>query len=463
MTSTRAELTLDDLRGRITGTVLGPTDPDYETARLIFYRYIDRHPAVIVRVADAADVATAIDFARTSGLEIAVRSGGHSGAGFGAIDDGLVIDLRGLVSVDVDVEGRTAWAGAGVTAGDYTQAVGAHGLVTGFGDTGTVGIAGLTLGGGLGFLSRRYGMTIDALLAVELVTAGGEILHVDADHHPDLFWAVRGGGGNFGVVTRFQYRLHELPEVVGGLFMLPATAETISRFMDLALAAPDELGAIVNVMHAPPMPFLPEEHHGKLVLMALMTYAGGLAAADPVLAPFRAITTPLADLLAPMPYSGMFQPEDEDYHPVATSWTAYAQDVDVDDAQVIVDTLTAKFASPEVQLAVVQLRPLGGAIARVAPEATAYAHRERRLMVNTAAIVSGVEALEDQKPWLEALAASVSGGTRGAYLGFVVDPGSGRLDDIYPAATRARLADVKRAYDPENLFHHNHTVPPATD
>lgn len=461
MTSTRTALTLDDLRTRMSGTVVAPEDADYETARLIFYRHIDRRPGVIVRVADAADVALAIDFARRSGLEIAVRAGGHSGAGFGTIDDGLVIDLRGLDSIDIDVEGRTAWAGAGVTAGQYTAAVGAHGLVTGFGDTGSVGLGGITLGGGLGFLSRKYGMTIDHLLAVELVTADGEILHVDADHHSDLFWAVRGGGGGFGVVTRFQLRLHELPQVVGGLLMLPATPDTITRFMDLALAAPDELGVIANVMPAPPMPFVPEERHGELVIMALMTYAGGPAEADPVLAPFRAIATPLADLLAAIPYAGMFQPEDDSYHPIATSWTAYADDFDRDDAQVIVDTLTSRIADPEVQMAVVQLRPLGGAIARVAPEATAYAHRERALMVNTAAIVSGVDALEDQRPWLEALAASISDGTPGAYVGFVVDPGHDRIHDIYPAETRARLAEVKRSYDPRNVFHHNHTVQPS--
>ena len=458
MTSTESDLTLDDLRARVSGTVLAPTDAGYEAARLIFSRHIDRRPAVIVRVADAADVATAIDFARRHGLEIAVRAGGHSGAGFGTIDDGLVIDVRGLDAIDIDHEAHTAWAGAGVTAGEYTQEVGAHGLATGFGDTGSVGIAGITLGGGLGFLSRKFGLTIDNLLAVELVTADGQVLHVDADQHPDLFWAVRGGGGNVGVVTRFQYRLHGVPEVVGGLFMLPATVDTIARFMELALAAPDELGAIVNVMPAPPMPFVPAEHHGKLVIMALMAYAGGPADADPVLAPFRAIATPLADLLAPMPYSRMFQPEDDSYHPVATSWTAYAERFDRDDAQLVVDTLTSRMGDPEVQMAVVQLRPLGGAIAGVSSDATAYAHRERAIMLNTAAIVSGVEALDAQKPWLRELAESLADGTPGAYVGFVVDPGQDRIHDIYPGETYDRLAEVKRAWDPDGVFHHNHVV-----
>ncbi len=246
--------TLDGLRSRISGSVVTPVDTDYDATRHIFSRHLDRHPGAVVRVADAADVATAIHVARASGLELAVRSGGHSSAGFSTVDDGLVIDVRALDSVDIDVKRRTVWAGAGVTAGALTAAVGAHGLAVGFGDTGTVGISGITLGGGIGYLSRLHGLTIDNLLAVEMVTATGEILHVDADHHPDLLWALRGGGGNFGVITRLQYRLHHLPEVVGGMLLLPATAETITRFMELALAAPDELGAIANVMPAPPMP-----------------------------------------------------------------------------------------------------------------------------------------------------------------------------------------------------------------
>ncbi|EWT03338.1 FAD-linked oxidase [Intrasporangium oryzae NRRL B-24470] len=461
MTSTRTDRTLDDLRACVSGTVFTPNDPDYENARLIFSRHIDRRPAAVVRVADAADVAAAIEHARECGLEIAVRAGGHSGAGFGTIDDGLVIDVRGLDAIEIDVDGRTAWVGAGVTAGRYTHAVGAHGLATGFGDTGSVGVAGITVGGGVGFLSRRFGMTIDHLLAVELVTADGQILHVDADHHPDLFWAVRGGGGGFGVVTRLQFRLHEVPEIVGGMLMLPATAETIARFMELALAAPDELGVIVNVMPAPPMPFFAPEHHGRLVILALMAYAGGPADAEPVLAPFRAVATPLADLLAPMPYSGMFQPGDDSYHPIATSWTGYAQDIDLDDARLIVDTLTERMADPTVQMAAVQLRPLGGAISRVAADATAYAHRQWPVMLNTAAIVSGADALDDQKPWLETLGRSLADGTPGAYLGFVVDADGERIHDIYPGDTYLRLAAVKQAWDPDDVFHHNHTVAPA--
>src|SRR5215208_5697978 len=216
-----------------------------------------RRPALIVRVADATDVSRVIALALERGLELAVRSGGHSLAGHSTTDGGILLDLSGMKGLEIDVARRTAWAETGLTAGEYTAVAGAHGLATGFGDTGSVGIGGITLGGGVGFLVRKYGLTIDDLLAAEIVTADGELLYVDSDTHPDLFWAIRGGGGNFGVATRFKFRLHEVDTIVGGMLILPAIADTIASFIDLAEAAPDELSGIANVMTAPPMPFLP--------------------------------------------------------------------------------------------------------------------------------------------------------------------------------------------------------------
>ncbi len=203
--------TINDLRASAKGRVISPGDPGYDEARTVFYGGIDRRPAAIARVADASDVARVIALARETGVELAVRGGGHSFAGHSVTDGGIVLDFKEMRALSIDAEERTAWAEAGLTAGEYTNAAGAHGLVTGFGDTASVGIAGLTLGGGVGFLLRKYGLTIDGVLAAEVVTADGEILHVDAETHPDLFWAIRGGGGNFGVVTRFQFRLHDLP------------------------------------------------------------------------------------------------------------------------------------------------------------------------------------------------------------------------------------------------------------
>jgi FAD/FMN-containing dehydrogenase len=416
----------------------------------------------VVRPCDAADVSATIGVARELGLEIAVRSGGHSVPGHSSVAGGLVIDLRDLDSLEIDTDARTATVGAGVTAGQYTSEVGKHGLATGFGDTGSVGIGGITTGGGVGFLSRRHGLTIDNLLAAQLVTADGAVHDVDETDEPDLFWGIRGGGGNVGVVTRFTFRLHEVPQIVGGLLLLPATADNVAEFMRLALEAPDELGAIANVMPAPPMPFVPEDRRGELMILAIMAYSGPAEDAERVLAPFRAIAPPVADLLAPMPYAGLFPPEDPSYRPIATSVTGFATGLDTHTAQTVLDTLCTATSRPGVQMAVVQLRPLGGAIARVPADATAYAHREWPVMFNVATLVGDVADLEAQQDWVAALAATIADGTPGAYVGFSVADDPEQVRAIYPSATYDRLAAVKRTYDPDNLFHRNHNVPPAT-
>jgi FAD/FMN-containing dehydrogenase len=268
------ETAIREFSSEVRGQLIRPQDSAYDEARSVFYGGFDRRPALIVRVEDATDVSRVVTLARESGLELAIRSGGHSVAGHSVSDGGIVLDLSGMKNLELDVEGRTAWAQTGLTAGEFTDAAGAHGLATGFGDTGSVGIAGITLGGGVGYLVRKHGLTIDDLLAAEVVVADGELLRVDAQTHPDLFWAIRGGGGNFGVVTRFQYRLHEVDTIVGGMMILPATPEVVASFVAEAEAAPEELSTIANVMVAPPMPFLPPEAHGQLVIMALLCYAG---------------------------------------------------------------------------------------------------------------------------------------------------------------------------------------------
>lgn len=265
---------LDDLRARVRGRVVTPADPDYDALRVVVLGGTDPRPAVVVRPLDDADVAAAVTFARDTGLPLAVRSGGHSGAGHGTVDDGLVVDLRDLTALHVDPGARTAWVEAGLTAGAVTAATAAHGLAVGFGDTGSVGVSGITLGGGVGYLSRAHGLTVDNLLAADVVLADGRVVRADAEQHPDLFWALRGGGGNFGVVTRMQFRLHPLDGVVGGMLLLPATAPAVAGFLAAAQAAPDELSAIVNVMPCPPLPFVPAEHHGSLAIMALVCCPG---------------------------------------------------------------------------------------------------------------------------------------------------------------------------------------------
>src|SRR5215207_6442700 len=371
------------LRSILSGRVIAPDDAAYDEARTVFYGGIDRRPAAIVGAKDAMDVSHVVSLARENGLELAIRSGGHSTAGHGVSEGGLVLDLRDMKGLEIDVAGRTAWAETGLTAGEYTAAAGAHGLATGFGDTGSVGIGGITLGGGAGFLVRKYGLTIDDLLAAEIVIADGELLYVDSDTHPDLFWAIRGGGGNFGVATRFKFRLHEVDTIVGGMLILPATNEVIASFVAEAEAAPDELSTIANVMVAPPMPFLPAEAHGKLVIMAMLVYAGEVDEGERAIAPFRALATPLADTVGPKPYPQMYEPaEPGPDEEVARS--LFIDTVDSGVAEKIVEHLRASTAP----LAVAQIRVLGEAMARVSADATAFTHRERGIMVALGAFTS---------------------------------------------------------------------------
>jgi FAD/FMN-containing dehydrogenase len=437
---------------------LTPDDPAYDRVRTIFSGGFDRRPALIVRVANANDVARVISLARETGLALAVRSGGHSFAGHSVADGGVVLDLSDMRALHIDAERHTAWAEAGLTAGEYTSAAGSYGLATGFGDTGSVGIGGITLGGGVGYLVRKYGLTIDDLLAAEIVTAGGRLLHVDAESYPDLFWAIRGGGGNFGVATRFQFRLHELDRVVGGLLILPATPAVIASFIAEAEAAPDELSTIANIMPAPPLPFLPTEHHGKLVVMATLVYAGAGEAGERAIAPFRALATPLADLVRPMPYPEIYSPDDEDYHPVAAARSLFVDAVDQRVAETIVDYLQASTAP----LAVTQLRTLGGAMARVPVEATAFAHRGRRIMVNVAAVHNQPDEAALHETWVAQFAAALPQGEGGVYVNFLGDEGEARVREAYPGPTWERLAAIKARYDPTNLFRLNHNIPPAS-
>jgi FAD/FMN-containing dehydrogenase len=447
------------LRAQMSGRVITPDDPAYDQARMIFYGGFDRRPQVIVQAADTDDVARVIALARDTGLELAVRSGGHSPAGHSVIDGGIVLDLSAMRALELDTEARTAWAEPGLTAGEYTTAAATHNLATGFGDTGSVGIGGITLAGGVGYLVRRHGLTIDNLLAAEVVTADGQLLRADANDHPDLFWALRGGGGNFGVATRFQFRLHPLSQVVGGMLLLPASAEVVAEFIALAEAAPEELSTIANVMPAPPLPFISAEQHGQLVVLALMVYAGDVEGGQRAVAPFRALATPLADLIKPMAYPDIYPPEDPDYHPAAVGHTMFLDRIDRHAAETIVGSLQASDAS----LRVAQLRVLGGAMARVPAEATAFAHRGSAIMATVASFYDGPADKPVRQAWVDQFAADLRQKDDSAYVGFLTDADPPRIRQAYPGAIWDRLVQVKARYDPTNLFHHNHNIPTAIE
>ena len=452
------DISIEKLRGEVEGRVIGPQDSGYDDARTVFSGGFDRRPAAIVQVADEKDVARLVRLASESGVELAIRSGGHSGAGHCSTDGGIVLDLRAMKELDIDVARGTAWAQTGLTAIEYTTAAGAHGRATGFGDTGSVGIGGITLGGGIGYLVRKYGLTIDDLLAADIVTADGELHRVDEENDPDLFWAIRGGGGNFGVATRFRFRLHEIPSVVGGMMMLPATVEVIAGFIEAAAAAPEELSTICNVMVAPPMPMIPEALHGKLVVMGLMCYAGDAAAGERALAPFRALAEPLFDMVRPITYPEIYPPEQEGYRPTAAARTMFIDAVDEGVARSILEHLEKSDAAVRVA----QLRVLGGAMARVPNDATAFAHRSSKLMVNVANFWEGPEDRPRREQWADEFVGLLRQSDEGAYVNFLVDEGPEAVRRAYPGATWDRLRAIKNRYDPANVFRLNQNIPPQS-
>ncbi len=452
-----ATFSIPELRTIFTDRLIAPEDPGYDQARTVFYGGIDRRPAVIIRAADAQDVSRVVSLARETGLELAVRSGGHSVAGHSVSHGGIVLDLSRMRDLQIDAQGRSAWAQTGLKAAEYTKAAGGYGLATGFGDTGSVGIGGITLGGGVGYLVRKYGLTIDDLLAAEVVTVDGRLRHVDAKTEPDLFWAIRGGGGNFGVATRFQFRLHEVDTILGGMLILPATPETITAFIAEAESAPDELSTIANVMKAPPMPFLPPEAHGKLIIMGMLVYAGEVAAGERVLARFRAIAKPIADMVKPMRYPEIYPPDPEGYHPVAASRTMFVDSIERSVAETILNHLQASTA----MMAAAQLRVLGGAMARVPADATAFAHRQSRIMLNVAALYQNLEEKPAHEAWATDFAKVLQQSDKGVYINFLGDEGESRIRAAYPGRTWERLSQIKARYDPTNLFHLNQNIPPA--
>ncbi len=445
------------LQSGFSGTLIRPGDAGYDTASTLVYGGNDKRPGLVARVRSVADVQAVVNVARDTGIELAIRSGGHSNAGHSTTEGGLVLDLRELNAVTVDPAGRTLWTETGATAIEVTRAALSHGLVVGFGDTASVGVGGITLGGGVGYFARKWGLTIDALRAAEIVTADGSVLTANAGENPDLFWALRGGGGNFGVVTKLQFALNELPEFTGGIFCLPATVETVAGFVAAAQAAPDELSTIASVMPAPPLPFLAPELHGKMVILATLAFAGPPAAAEVALAPFRALAHPYADFVKPGPYTQMYPPVDPDYHPTAAGRNLFMDRIGGAEAKTILDTL----AQSDAVFRVAQIRVLGGAYARVPNGATAYAHRAAPIMVNLAAFWTTPDDRAKREAWVDDFVRTLTQETRGAYVNFLAAEGPERTRAAYPGATWDRLRRIKKHYDPTNLFRLNQNIPPA--
>jgi FAD/FMN-containing dehydrogenase len=442
------------------GELLAPGDAAYDAARAIWNGAIDRRPALIARCQDAHDVAAALRLARERGLQVAVRGGGHGVGGLALCDDGLVIDLSPMKGIAVDAGNRTARAQGGVLWGELDGATQAHGLATVGGIVTHTGIAGLTLGGGIGWLMRRHGATVDNLLGAELVTPDGSIIAAD----DDLLWGLRGGGGNFGVVTEFEYRVHEVgPTVLAGplYYALEDGSEVLRHYRDFIADAPDELTTIVNLRQAPPLPLLPPELHGRPVVTVLACWAGDIEAGERVLAPLRRFGSPLIDLVAPRPYvqlQGLFDPAVP--HGWHYYWKSWETPPLTDPA---IDTLVeqaARITSPRSYIIVFQL---GGAMARVGEHETAFGQRAEGHDVN----INGVWLPEDDEAerhvqWTrDAYAALEPHGIGRAYVNFLGDEGADRVRAAYGPEKYARLQALKRAYDPENILRGNQNIAPA--
>ncbi len=435
-----------------------PGDPAYEPGRLVWNATVDRRPAGIIRAAGPDDVVRAIAFARETGVDIAVRGGGHSMAGHGTVDDGVLLDMSGLQGLRIDPSRRIARVEAGVLAGTYTGAAAAHGLVTPFGDTATVGITGLALGGGVGWLSRKLGLTIDSVRAFELVTADGDRVTAGPTEHPDLFWALRGGGGNFGVVTALELDLHPLGPIHGGAVFLPLTGEVVRGYAEVASTAPDELTTIAAAMRLPPAPFVPPALVGTPALAIMPVHAGPADDGEAAMTTLRSLGTPLVDMLGPMPFPAMYELTAEgSRRQVGVTRSHSLPGLDAATIDTIVESLPA---APPGGMAMIQLRILGGAVERVPADATAYAHRDAGAIV---AVIAGAEdtvQLDAPTAWVQDVAASIAPRATGAYVNFLEDEGEGRVRAAYGESTYRRLGEVKRRWDPTNLFRMNQNVRP---
>jgi FAD/FMN-containing dehydrogenase len=453
---------IEAFAAQLRGRAFDENDPDYDDARTIWNAMIDRRPGLIVRCADPADVVAAVGFARDNGLLVAVRGGGHGIAGSAVCDGGLMIDLSQMKAVRVEAATQRAWVEPGATLADVDRETQALGLALPTGINSTTGIAGLTLGGGFGWLTRKFGLTLDNLLSADVVTADGELRRASQRENPDLFWALRGGGGNFGVVTAFEFQLHKLgPEVLSGLVVHPfADAEMVLTEYQKALEeAPDELTCWVVMRQAPPLPFLPEEWHGKEVLVLAMCYCGDIAEGEKATARLRSIGTPIVDVVGPNPFTGWQQAFDPLLAPGARNYWKSHDFVEISDATAaILLGAVRTLPGPECEIFIGHV---GGAAGRVAVDATAFPQRSSHFVMNVHARWRDPEMDQACIGWARALFEATRPHAVGtAYINFMPEDETDRVQTAYGGSYR-RLAELKRRYDPQNLFRMNQNVAPS--
>jgi FAD/FMN-containing dehydrogenase len=460
MTGLKNEV-LAGLRAALRGPLWQPGDPEYDAARTIWNATIERRPALVVHCEGSADVMVAVDFARRHALPLAVRGGGHNIAGSALCDDGLVIDLRGMRGVHVDPEQRVAWVEGGALLSDVDHETQAHGLAVPLGINSTTGVGGLTLGGGFGWLSRMYGLTIDSLVGAEIVTADGRLRMIGLQREPALFWAIRGGGGNFGVVTRFAFALHPVgPEVTAGLVVFPATQgrAVLRRYRDFVDALPDDVAIWAVLRKAPPLPFLPPEVHGTDIVALAVCSPLAPEAAAPLLAPLRTFGDVLGEHVGPVPYTAWQRAFDPLLAPGARNyWKSHNFKALTDDALDVVLAYAARLPTQECEIF---LGLIGGRSNAPAPDSAAYPHRDILYAMN----VHGrwLDAADDERcmAWARAFyGACIPHAAGSVYINFLTQDEGVRIREAY-GANYDRLVRVKRDVDPGNLFHFNHNIRP---
>jgi FAD/FMN-containing dehydrogenase len=450
------------LNGAFAGELIGPGDGGYESARRVWNGMVDRRPAMIARCAGAEDVVAALGFARERGLPVAVRGGGHNVAGNAVCDGGVVIDLSGLKEIAVDPQRRSAVVAPGVLLGELDRATQAFGLATPTGNVSMTGVAGLTLGGGLGWIARKHGPACDNLLSARVVTADGERVTASAGENPELLWGLRGGGGNFGVVTSFGYRLHRVgPQVIAGgvLHAFSDAPEVFRFFADFVASAPDELSVTASTFRASPGMPIPPEMHGELVTMLAVCWIGELAAGERALRPLRRFGRPLADLVAPMPYTTLQSGSDAAYpNGQQNYWKSHYVDAITDGAIATLIEHAPRMTSP---LSSFYFQHLGGAISRPGIDTAAFGHRDA--VFDFAILTVWQDPAEDAEhlTWARDFAAAMQPYATGVYVNNLGVEGADRVRAAYAPATYERLVALKDIYDPDNVFRRNQNVTPS--
>jgi FAD/FMN-containing dehydrogenase len=452
--------TIEELREQVRAPIITAEDPGYDDARAVHNGMFDKRPKLVVRAEQTADVVAAVNFAREAGLELAVRGGGHSAPGFGTVDAGLVIDLSLLRGVYVDPRAKTARAGGGATWGDYNYATHAYGLASPGGIVSTTGIGGLTLGGGIGHLSRGYGLSIDNLLSAEVVTADGQIKTASKSENPDLFWAIRGGGGNFGVATSFEYQLHPVKDVYVGLFFyeLDQTAELFRFYREFIKDASRDYGAFPAFQIAPPLPFIPEDRHGDTLVAAIVHWSGPLDEGENAMKPFRDFAPRVGEMVAPMPYPWLNGAFDAIFPKgIRSYWKGNFVTELTDEA--IEQHVIFGSKVPEVS-ATMHLYPINGAVHDVASDATAFAYRDANFATVIVAAWQDPAVDKERIQWVrDYYDATAPHSESGGYINFMADDDQSRIKDNY-RGNYDRLVAAKRTYDPGNLFRQNQNIKP---